>query len=74
MVFEKIMRPALQGRLSISEREALECGGLDAALQRLPPILMSKVNAIGIVGAHLIFKHHQSVQLFYTSLGGKNSC
>jgi hypothetical protein len=30
----------------VNEREALECGGLDAALQRLPPILISGLNAI----------------------------
>jgi hypothetical protein len=52
--------------LGVDEREALECGGFDAAfpfldrsgewesgvkaaaLQRLPPILMSKLNAIAL--------------------------
>jgi hypothetical protein len=28
----------------MDEREAFECGGFDAALKRLPPILMSKLN------------------------------
>jgi hypothetical protein len=29
----------------MDEREAFECGGFDAALKRLPPILMSKLNS-----------------------------
>jgi len=32
--------------LSVDDREALECGVKTAALQRLPPILTSKLYAI----------------------------
>jgi hypothetical protein len=32
----------------MDEREALECGVKTAALQTLPPILISKINAIAL--------------------------
>jgi hypothetical protein len=34
-------------KLNVNEREALERGVKAKALQRLPPILMSKLNTIG---------------------------
>jgi hypothetical protein len=35
--------------LAMDDREALECGGFDAALQRLPPISMFKLNTIAFM-------------------------